>query len=295
MAISDWVPNIWSAAFTRKLRDTLVWGGRIDRSFSSGEILRYGDTIEVPTYTKEYTIGDYTPGTDISAPETADGGKITLTIDKRKYFNFKVDDVHAAQSKPDIMERTMREAVRNMADTIEDDIKAEIVKNYVGTREEEVSGTLEAATFGTAFLGALIKTKQAMTKAKLPLEGRYMIVAPDTIAGLERYFLTQPPANIFVPATTESTMRNGFAGNLLGYDVFVSETNAYEATVASTKYWRVVLGQSTRLCAHVEQVNTIERYRLEKQFADGVKGLVVYGTKTIEGTGYYFIRHAQAA
>ena len=171
MAISDWIPEVWAARYTRALRNELVWGNFVDTSHQP-EIVNYGDTIHIPTWNKKVTVSDYVIGTALSDPETADGGDIEMNIDKQKAWNLQVYDINQVQSRPNIMDRFMNQAAFDSASQIDTDIKAEFVKNYDASREEEVSGTLEADEFGKAFITAIIKTKRLMTEAHIPLDGR---------------------------------------------------------------------------------------------------------------------------
>ena len=293
MAISDWIPEVWAARFTRRLRDQLVWGNFVDRSYAP-MVVSYGDTIHIPTFSKSTTMRDYTVATDIAAPERATGDKIDMEINKQKYFNIAVDDINAVQSRPNILDEFMTDAAFQSAKVIDTDIKAEFVTNYLAARENEVTGTLEAPAFGSNFLKALAKTKRQMDEANIPAQGRWMITHPQVIEAMEVWLLANPIANLYIPATTEQALRNGFSGTLLGIQVY-STTTAYDATVSSTQYWRTVIGQSNTLVAHAAQISSIEPYRIENQFGDAVKGLYVYGTKTIEGTSLHFVRTAKAA
>ena len=293
MAIDNFIPEIWSARFQRHLDDNYIWNNFTLREYE-GEIRNQGDVVQIPNFTKSFTIGDYTPGTDIAAPEDVDGGTIELPINKKKYFNFRVDDVNELQTAPNLMDEALQRANVNMVAQLDADAKAEFETAVAAARRITVAGTLEANGFGTKFLEGVSKAKRAMSVAKLPLENRWMIIHPDTVFGLEQYFLTKPPANIFVPASTEQTLRAGFMGKLLGFDTYVTNI-ARSIEDSGTNYWEVMCGQGNFAVAYASQIAKIEAYRLEKQFSDGIKGLFVYGHKAIEPQQIFVLRHAQAA
>lgn len=296
MAISAWVPTIWEARFIRKNEDALVWGQLVDRSWGQGEIIRYGNTIKIPTFTKDFTVRDYTIGTAIEDPEQADGGTVDLSINKQKYFNFAVYDINEVQTKPNIMDRSLQQSAYNMASQMDNDIKAEFITGYDSKREQVVSDKLEANTFGSNFLKALNKVNRQMDEAKLPRSGRWMVTDPQVVEALYNWLTTNGSTNTLVdiPNIREEAVRSGMVGNIAGFQTYVTN-NSYSVNVSSKDYYRTLIGQSNQLVAHVSQIDTIEPYRREKHFDDAVKGLMVYGTKMLEATGIYCVRTVQAA
>jgi len=288
MAISAFVPKIWSARFTTKLRDMLVWGSVANTQYA-GEIQAAGDTVKIPTSATSITVGDYTVGTDINAAETADGSTQDLVIDKQKYFHFKVDDINAVQSRPALMDDAMQEAAYQVAKQIDDDIRAVFSPAYAAARNVEVAGALTDDSTGEDLLKAFITQKAAMTRLGLPLQDRWAIVSPEFIGAMERHFLAKPADGVFLPSTAESTLRNGFSGTLLGYRLLSTQN---VATVTNKQ--RIFMGQGTEAVTHASQIGKVEAYRPERQFADAVKGLYVYGTKLVIGARLFFITHANA-
>ena len=98
MAITDWIPQVWSARFLRKLEENRVWGNLVDRSYQEGEIIQFGNSLKIPTWTKDFTVQDYAIGTPLVAPEEADGEEVTLLVNKQKYFSFIVEDIQLIQT-----------------------------------------------------------------------------------------------------------------------------------------------------------------------------------------------------
>ena len=290
MAIGDFVPSIWSARFQENLNKALVWGNVFGRNHDA-EVDASGNVAKVPVFSKEFTIGSYTEDTDITAPETADGSVVDVSLDKKKYFNFQVDDVRAVQSQPDLIDKSMERAAYGMASQIDTDLKDSI--SVVSTNQvADISDTI-ATAWGTKFIQAVASVKRQMLNVGVPVENRWMVVAPDVIYGLDLYFIARASDSIYVPATAEDSLRNGFRGNLLGFQMYVTPT-PFTREVSSSTVKHVVLGQGTGNQAFVNQITEVENYRLEKRFADGVKGLNVYGSKTIADTQLWDIGHADA-
>src|SRR3712207_2662281 len=104
MAITNMIPSIWSARLLQKLEKNLVYGqaGVINRQFE-GEISEAGDRVYVHTF-NDLTIGTYTKNSTTVSYEVLTDSRAQLLIDQSKYFAFKVDDVDAAQMKPDLVD-----------------------------------------------------------------------------------------------------------------------------------------------------------------------------------------------
>ena len=83
----------------------------------------------------------------------------------------------------------------------------------------------------------------------------------------------------FVKAGTdagEARLQNGFVGRAAGFDIYESN-NVY-----STQTYGTVIAAPAFATTFAEQIVETEAYRLEKRFADGVKGLDVYGAKVVQ-------------
>jgi hypothetical protein len=80
-----------------------------------GEISGAGSTVDINSIGR-VTIGNYTKNTDIGAPETLTSSQKQLVIDQQKFFNFQVDDIDKAQTKPKVMAEAMKEAAFGLSD-----------------------------------------------------------------------------------------------------------------------------------------------------------------------------------
>lgn len=293
MAISAFIPEVWSARFLSHLDKLLVYGSVFNRSHESE--LRDGDTVHVPVFSKSFTVGDYTRNTNIDAPEQADGSTVDVVIDKQKYFNFSVDDVDAMQSRPSLMDEAMGRAAYDMALQMDEDFKAGL-DGIPAANIHTVSDKTDAATFVDKLIGAFTLMKAKMTNAGHPEGGRWAIISAHTQYALDERFISKGIANIYTPATSDAAIRNGFVGRLLGFDLRLStneRTWTDQTPDPDVDYTEIVLGQGTENLVGVVQMNNVEAYRIERQFGDGVKGLAVYGLKNIAPDRTYAIRHQE--
>ena len=291
MAITDWIPQVWSARFLRKLEENRVWGNLVDRSYQEGEIIQFGNSLKIPTWTKDFTVQDYAIGTPLVAPEEADGEEVTLLVNKQKYFSFKVEDIQQAQARPSIIDRAVAQSATNMANQIEADIEAEFATNIgAGTL---IAETAEVGATGNAFAIAMVnrlnEVNEVFDSLNVPQEGRWCVMPRQAISPLSTYIINLTST----PVAADSALRNGFTGNLLGFRLYarhsVMRTSKTFDSTANTEVQRIVCGQGTQQVAHVEQIDNVETIRMDSAFADNVRGLMVYGTKSTEGSTLRFI------
>ena len=292
-AIADFIPTIWTARFLQALQDNFVYGSRVNRNYE-GEVAAYGDTVKIPMLTSTVTVRDYTANQDIADPELANGDTREFAIDRQRYFHLYVDDVNAAQARPDLMTEAMRIAGITVAQDVDKYVAGKFVKCFANARRvSDATAAADAAAAGASHILSVAKLKRMMTEAKLPLAGRWLIVPPQFTERLEAHFLTNPGANaggIYTPATNEETLRNGFAGRLLGFDLLTTnlvpsgagvEDDPFKVQAQNATY-RCVAGQGNEVVTFAEQITEVEAYRPEKRFGDAVKGLYVYGADRIQ-------------
>lgn len=108
MAISSFIPKVWSARLQENFHKALVFGSLCSRNYE-GEISQWGDTVHISNLS-DITVRPYDPTTDLAEPEALSGTDIVLTIDHGAYYNFLIGDVDAAQARVDLMDGAMRNA-----------------------------------------------------------------------------------------------------------------------------------------------------------------------------------------
>ena len=297
MAVSAFVPAIWAARFTDKLRNKLVFGSLANRNYQ-GDIAGVGNTVKIPTGNTSITVRDYTVNTDIADAELADGETQDLVIDKQKYFHFYVDDVNKMQSRPSLMDEVMDEAAYRASIQVDADIGAVFnaaVSTTASARTVDITGTaVDANNAGWAksFLDGLVDLKRTMTLANIPETERWICVHADAIALLEKALVRDQIGQAMLPNTMDSVTRAGFSGNLLGFNLFVP-TVVPSRTVSNVARHRYIAGQGISAITHANQSTQVEAYRPERRFGDAVKGLQVYGTKAVHNDRLFVIESLQ--
>lgn len=275
MAIVNFVPDIWSARILTNLSRLAVSGAVCNRDYE-GDISAAGDSVKITSFT-DPTVGTYTPHTDITV-EDVDDATQALLINQSKYFAFEIDDVEKAQ------------AVNGGA----------VMANQTGRGSYKLRDTLDAFTLSTMAAGAsasapdhqiaeqtistasdaydsLVEWGVLLDEADIPEEERFAVITPAF------HGLLQKDAR-FVSAGDDAaaaTRQNGRVGQAAGFSIHKSNNLPDGAGAGAGK--AQILG-SRIATTLAEQIVSVEAARMEKRFADMVKGLHVYGARVTRPT-----------
>lgn len=273
MAVTNFIPTVWSRALLENLRTSLVFGqpGVINRDYE-GEIRGAGSSVKINSI-GPVTVSNYTTNTDMSAPETLTDAQVVLTIDQQRSFNFQLDDVDAAQVQPKIMDAAMRESAYALAKDL--DMYLAGLHASAGITSGFGNNTTPIVPSSTTAYEYLADAFTALDEADCPQVGRWVVVPP-WFHGLLR------KDSRFVSYGTDANravLGNGIIGQAGGFNVFVSNN---VKNTSGAKY-KILFGHASAWSMAM-QIEKVEAYRLEKRFADGVKGLNVYGAKVVRPT-----------
>lgn len=258
MAITTFIPKVWSARLLANLEKALVFAPLFNRDYE-GEIAQYGDTVHINTLAG-ISVKKYTPNTDIDDPEQLTTTDQTLVIDEGNYFNFYLNDVDAAQSRSDLMDGAMRNAAYAIADKVDQYLAGKLLDAATITESADIASKSNAINA----YDSVVKLKTAMDKKNAPKTGRVLVVTPE----FEAAMLLD---NRFVSAgvqASEDRLVNGNVFRAAGFEIHVSN-NLTNACVAFSR----------DAATYAEQIVKTEAYRREKGFDDGVKGLHLCGAK----------------
>ena len=127
----------------------------------------------------------------------------------------------------------------------------------------------------------IVKMRTLLDKANVPTTGRTIVVPPEVYALLlldDRFAKSGSDSG-------QNALLNGMVGRVAGFDVFMSNNcvSGTDGGSGSTAYF-VITAQVAAATTYAEQIIKTEAYRMEKRFADAVKGLHVYGAKVTDGS-----------
>lgn len=274
MAITRFIPEVFSAQLLSSLKKALVYAGPsvVNRDYE-GEIRDTGDTVRITSISRP-TIGSYVKNSTTITPETLTDASRNLTIDQSKYFSFEVDDIDMRQAVNGgaLLDEAAQEAAYGLADTADQFVAG----LYTEVAAANLIGTYQCNTADLAVAG-LLNLKTKLDEANVPTQGRYCIVPPWYVNLLLRSTLFAP----VYASGTDQALRNGIIGRAWGFDVLESNN----VPVITGDDYAVVAGHPSAI-SFAEQIVKVEAYRPESAFSDAVKGLHVYGAKVVRPTAF---------
>lgn len=275
MAIVNFVPDIWSARLLVALEKSLVYAapGVVNRDYE-GEISAAGDSVKI-TGLADPTVGTYTPHTDITI-EDVDDNTISLLIDNSKYFAFEVDDVEKRQALGNVLPEQVRKAGYKLRDVADGIVAAAALAAVVAGTQKIAEQTITSASAIKAY-DVLVDLRVLLDASNVPHEGRWAVVTP-AFHGL---LLKDSRFVAAGDAQGAEVRTNGFVGRVSGLNVMVS--NSVPAGPGAGAGSEIIVGHPSAI-TYAEQIASVEAGRLEKRFADYVKGLHLYGTKVVRPT-----------
>ena len=279
MAITTFIPELWSARLLYALEKSHVATNLVNRNYE-GVIANQGDTVHINSI-GAITVKDYTKNTDIAAPDALTTTDQSLVIDQCKYFNFQVDDVDKVQAAGDLIDTAMGRAAYALADVSDAFLLKTIANGVASANKIGAKATLTALTASNVYEN-IVKMRTLLDKANVPTTGRTLVVPPEVYALLlldDRFAKSGSDSG-------QNALLNGMVGRVAGFDVFMSNncvSGADGGSGSNTAYF-VITAQVAAATTYAEQIIKTEGYRMESRFADGVKGLHVYGAKVTDGS-----------
>jgi hypothetical protein len=260
MATANFVPKIWTAKIMRELQDNLV-AKKICNREPEGEIKKAGDTVYFNGLAKP-TISAYT-GT-ITYESLQDAG-VTMVIDQKNYFAFKVGDIEKAQMNIDAKGSQASEAAFGLQETAD---------TYVMGLYAQALNTVTDATCDSAtIISTLGQFERLLKERNVKRKDMWMTIPPWVALKLRL-------------AGIKFQINNGINGtggmawtDELGFDIF--ETNQVANTGTAASPVSKVLAGAYNSIVYAEQIIETESLRLQDSFDTAVRGLHVFGAKVI--------------
>ncbi len=261
------IPEIWSAKLNNMLEKECVMLQCVNRNYE-GEIQNQGDKVKIIT---PATVGISTLGAEAISYSELAPTSMDLVIDQKKFFAFKINDVAQVQSNTDIMEAHLTSA-KNAIEEVQDayllSMHANVdSENIVGSDDAPVTLSKEGIYEQFVNLARKLKDSNAVKTGKRP----WVVINP-----LIESYLLQSTEFIGANNVADETLREGAIGRIAGMDVLVS-TNL---TDVDGKYY--VLAGTNDAITFASQLAKIESLRDKDSFSDLVRGLYLYGAKTVQ-------------
>lgn len=290
MAITNFIPELWSPAILQNLRTTLVYGNLLNRNYE-GQIENVGDTVHITSFGFPAT-RSYTKNSDISYDLLSDATR-ALVVDQADYFAFTVDDVDRRQALPGFVDQATSDAGYKLALDV-DEYVAALLDASATSAGADVSISSASAP-NDMYDKVIVPLRTALKRADVPQAGRWLVVPPELYALLlrdSRFIKANESAS---PSTLRTGIIGGndgdadfppgtagWVGGIAGFDVFESN-NVPLKTPGDAGHWSVMAG-SSMAGTFADQILETEAIRLQAQFGDGIRGLHTYGAKVVRPT-----------
>jgi hypothetical protein len=304
MSLQNFIPQLWADTLLAALRKNLVYGGLYNRDYE-GQIRQMGDTVKI-NMISDITINSYTKDTDLNAPQALTDAQSMLTISQAKYYNWEVDDIDMAQAHPNVMSEAVSRAAYLMADTIDQYLAGfysdAISGNILGTTSGLVisAPTSANAGAGTTLYDYIVQLGQKLSENYVPKKGRVCVVPPWG----RTYLIQDVRFTSFNTAQARMTLQSGvlddsgetgplsdaYLGQIEGMDVYESVNAPHiSGTVGAANSIDVVHVFHPMAITCAQGINKVEAYRPPYRFADAIKGLSLYGAKTVRPYAQAFL------
>ena len=245
-----------------------IWSQKLSQMLEKNCVMLQGDTVKIitPAAVSVSTLTSENIEYSSLTPTSQD-----LVIDQKKFFAFKIDDVAQVQANTDIMEAHLVNA-KNAIEEVQDSY---LLGMHTNVSEDNTIGSesspivLDKSTIYENFvkLSLALKNSDAVHLGAKP----WVVINPN----IESYLL-QSPEFISAYKVADETLREGSIGRIAGMDVLVS-TNL---TDVDGKYY--VLAGTNEAITFASQLAKIESLRDKDSFSDLVRGLYLYGAKTVQ-------------
>ena len=259
--------------------------------------------------TVDYTAGNPGPVTAGGIP-TAAGGitytavdtgtPLTLTIDKRKAWAIKFNDLDRAATNRDLLAESTREHGEALAEVVDRDVAVAMNANATAASTKTLNHTASrTATSGTAVTTSLrvenlelAAVHRTMDLNLMPRTGRWAIIDPFMAEVIQSIALAN---EVIIAAPNSQDLVNGNVGAFAGFQWYVatgrllnneqgvtSSVSIPSAPATGAGVRSLVLFGNDTATGFIDRITRTERLRLESDFADAVRGLYTYGTKVLK-------------
>jgi hypothetical protein len=289
--------EVWSKSLVTKLDQVNVMLRLVNRDWEGD--LRQAKTVNIRT-AGNITLAPYTKGTAITYEDLAPV-KEQFTVNDAEYFAFSVEDIDAAQNDLNALEVYTARAAVGMSNTVE----TKLLSPYSQVPLDNVISSSSVVTGGAGAFGAtvnplvldsstastgnqigvysmFVKARTKLSKQHVPMMGRWAVVSPDEVALLledtAHFVRATDLGDAVVQSGTLGDMVSrandapGFVGRCAGFDVYECTQLPFDSAGHYCMFgdrWFI---------SYAAQITEIEPLRLQTQFANAIRGLMLHDT-----------------
>ena len=257
MSVATFIPSVWEARLLANYSKTSV-----ANLIAASPTEIKGDTIIYNT-ASEIKVKDYEGTVEY---DDLNLGEIKCVMDREKYWSFKLGDVDKVQANGDLVDVHTAAA----ATSLQESGDKYLLGLYTGAHQDNIIGSdveKKNITRQNAY-DYIVDLNTKLNKQKAPKRNRYMVINSEYLGLLSKDDRFTRNYTILENGVVEGGIVNG------SQLVVSEELPADKFILVQKEAW--VFGK---------QLNKTEALRLEKSFADGVRGLEVSGGKVIRPKG----------
>jgi hypothetical protein len=218
--VSAITPTVWSTMVQQPLYKQLVALKVCNTRLA--DKLPFGKAIQLPRFA-DLSAQTYTPGTDLSATDQ-DWAYDTINVSTKKHATFYVDDVEKLQANVSVAVELAGQAGYQLSNKID----AFAFSKITGAASVGISAVDRGDVFGdgstgviTASTANIINLFAGVTKVlrtnNVEEMGDWCAVVTPKIASLIEIKGANAGYNV-----ADATLRNGYAGKFMGYEIYIS-------------------------------------------------------------------------
>lgn len=294
-ASGTYTPEIWSAKTLIKFYTATVFGVITNTDYE-GEIKGAGDTVQIRTV-PDITIRDYAIGQKLTR-ERPTAAKISLLIDRGKYYSVSINDVEKLQSDLNYVDKWTDDAGRQLAIAIDLQVLSVVYADAHASNKGATAG-YRSSSFNLGASGApvivdkdnildyIVDMGTVLDEYDVPDDGRRWIVFPPAFCGLVKKGDLKDAS---LAGDGTSIARNGRLGMIDRFEIFRSNQLATTSDGGNT-ITNVIFGHPTAI-TFASQLTENRYIENPDDFGKLMEGLQVYGFDTIkaQGLGHFYAR-----
>ena len=223
--LDAFIPELWSRRIQYLTKNALV--ATQICSFEEQPDLKYGDRIHRP-YPNDLVVNDYVKYTDTTQQDLV-GTDEYLDIDQSKEISFAIDEVDWIQMKYDLENSYVERAAYRLANDIDGKVLSEVANADVSMDAGDIGGTPgNAISLSTSnCLNAVMTAGAKLTANGCEMDKTWALVVSPKIASIIGQTVAQDWFSL-----ADLALKNGYAGNFAGYNVYSSNNIAHSRTIS---------------------------------------------------------------
>uniref|UniRef100_A0A6M3KSY9 Putative capsid protein n=1 Tax=viral metagenome TaxID=1070528 RepID=A0A6M3KSY9_9ZZZZ len=281
----QYIPEIWSLKTLIKFYTATVFG-EIANTDYEGEISKQGDKVQIRVI-PDITIRDYQIGQKLVRERPATS-KVTLLVDKGKYYSISVNLVEMKQADIAYVEKWTDDAGEQLKISIDSNILSNVYSDAsaynsgatAGYRTSSYDMGVSTAPVGLDkdnVIDFIVDMGSVLDEQDVPETGRWLVLPPMLCGMIKKSDLKDAS----MTGDAVSPVRNGRLGMIDRFTLYKSNQIATTADGSGQTAYNIIAGNKNAI-TFASQLTDQRTIPNPDDFGDLMEGLQVYGYKVIK-------------